>query len=73
MAHPQQKSLNTSTSSSSTSTKPKINVKFGYVLEGSNVRRYRVEERTPDGFIVGQYGVLNNQNAFLRGVRYTAD
>jgi len=51
----------------------KSNLKFGYVLEGSNVRRYRVEERTPDGFIVGEYGVLNNQNAFLRGVRYTAD
>lgn len=47
--------------------------KFGYVIEGANVRKYRVEERTSDGYIVGEYGVLNNQNAFLRGVRYTAD
>jgi len=47
--------------------------KFGYVLEGADVRRYRVEERTPDGFIVGEYGVLNHDNRFLRGVRYTAD
>lgn len=51
----------------------KTGKKFGYVIEGANVRKYRVEERTPDGYIVGEYGVLNNQNAFLRGVRYTAD
>jgi hypothetical protein len=27
--------------------------KFGYVVEGRNFRKYRVEEKTPDGFIVG--------------------
>jgi pyruvate/2-oxoglutarate dehydrogenase complex dihydrolipoamide acyltransferase (E2) component len=47
--------------------------KFGYVLDSSDVRKYRVEERTPDGYIVGEYGVINHDNGFLRGVRYTAD
>lgn len=27
--------------------------KFGYVVEGRNFRKYRVEEKTADGFIVG--------------------
>lgn len=47
--------------------------RFGYVLNGSKLKKYRVEERTPDGFIVGEYGVLNQNNGMLRGVRYTAD
>lgn len=48
--------------------------KFGYVVEGRNYRKYRVEEKTPDGFIVGEYGVVNNNDGSpLRGVRYTAD
>ncbi|CAL8116822.1 unnamed protein product [Orchesella dallaii] len=64
---------NTNNEETSGSSQKKSGKKFGYVIEGSNVRKYRVEERTPDGFIVGEYGVLNNQNAFLRGVRYTAD
>ncbi|XP_046406010.1 extensin-like [Ischnura elegans] len=46
--------------------------KFGYVVEGRNFRKYRVEERTADGFIVGEYGVLSHEGV-LRGVRYTAD
>ncbi|XP_034187356.1 uncharacterized protein LOC117607592 isoform X1 [Osmia lignaria lignaria] len=47
--------------------------KVGYVVEGRNYRKYRVEERTPDGFIVGEYGVVSHDDGSLRGVRYTAD
>jgi hypothetical protein len=47
--------------------------KVGYVEEGQNYRKYRVEERTPDGFIVGEYGVVSHDDGSLRGVRYTAD
>ncbi|CAG9578736.1 unnamed protein product [Danaus chrysippus] len=49
------------------------NCKVGYVVEGRQFRKYRVEERTPDGFIVGEYGVVRNEDGALRGVRYTAD
>lgn len=45
----------------------------GYVVEGRNFRKYRVEEKTADGFIVGEYGVVSNDDGSLRGVRYTAD
>ncbi|KAF6212782.1 hypothetical protein GE061_010491 [Apolygus lucorum] len=48
-------------------------VKSGYVVEGQNFRKYRVEEKTPDGFIVGEYGVVSHDDGSLRGVRYTAD
>lgn len=47
--------------------------KVGYVVEGRNYRKYRVEERTSDGFIVGEYGVVSHNDGTLRGVRYTAD
>lgn len=47
--------------------------KVGYVVEGRNFKKYRVEERTSDGFIVGEYGVVSNDDGSLRGVRYTAD
>lgn len=47
--------------------------KVGYVVEGRNFRKYRVEERTSDGFIVGEYGVVSHNDGSLRGVRYTAD
>lgn len=47
--------------------------KVGFVLEGRNYRKYRVEEKTSDGFIVGEYGVVSNNDGSLRGVRYTAD
>lgn len=49
------------------------NQKVGYVVEGRNFRKYRLEERTSDGFIVGEYGVVNHDDGSLRGVRYTAD
>ncbi|XP_055625303.1 uncharacterized protein LOC129767985 [Toxorhynchites rutilus septentrionalis] len=47
--------------------------KVGYVVEGRDYKKYRVEEKTPDGFIVGEYGVLSHNDGNLRGVRYTAD
>ncbi|XP_071051526.1 nuclear transcription factor Y subunit gamma [Onthophagus taurus] len=47
--------------------------KIGYVIEGRKERRYRVEERTPDGFIVGEFGIVNHDDGLLRGVRYTAE
>lgn len=56
-----------------TPVKPDDNQKIGYVVEGRNYRKYRVEERTSDGFIVGEYGVVSNNDGSLRGVRYTAD
>ncbi|KAF5276731.1 hypothetical protein FQR65_LT03956 [Abscondita terminalis] len=52
---------------------PNDNQKVGYVVEGRNYRKYRVEERTADGFIVGEYGVVSHDDGSLRGVRYTAD
>lgn len=51
----------------------KSDQKVGYVVEGRNYRKYRVEERTADGFIVGEYGVVSHDDGSLRGVRYTAD
>lgn len=55
------------------SRKTDDNQKVGYVVEGRNYRKYRVEERTSDGFIVGEYGVVSHDDGSLRGVRYTAD
>lgn len=55
------------------SSKKDDNQKVGYVVEGRNYRKYRVEERTSDGFIVGEYGVVSHDDGSLRGVRYTAD
>lgn len=59
--------------SSSTSQDSGDGHKVGYVVEDRNYRKYRVEERTPDGFIVGEYGVVSHDDGSLRGVRYTAD
>lgn len=56
-----------------TKKKDDDNQKVGYVVEGRNYRKYRVEERTSDGFIVGEYGVVSHDDGSLRGVRYTAD
>lgn len=47
--------------------------KVAYVVEGRNYRKYRVEEKTDDGFIVGEYGVVDHNDGNLSGVRYTAD
>lgn len=56
-----------------TSSQEDPDPKVGYVVEGRNFRKYRVEEKTADGFIVGEYGVVSNDDGSLRGVRYTAD
>lgn len=61
------------TPSSSISSQDDPDPKVGYVVEGRNFRKYRVEEKTADGFIVGEYGVVSNDDGSLRGVRYTAD
>lgn len=53
--------------------KPTAKSKNGYVIEGRKERRYRVEERTSDGFIVGEFGIVNRDDGLLRGVRYTAE
>lgn len=48
--------------------------KFGVVFEGRDFRKYKVEEKTDDGFIVGEYGYLSNTDGSpIFGVRYTAD
>ncbi|XP_037029274.1 uncharacterized protein LOC119069322 isoform X2 [Bradysia coprophila] len=56
-----------------TSSQDDPDPQVGYVVEGRNFRKYRVEEKTADGFIVGEYGVVSNDDGSLRGVRYTAD
>lgn len=47
--------------------------KSSYVVEGRNYKKYRVEEETSDGFIVGEYGVFSHNDGSMRGVRYTAE
>ncbi|XP_065221814.1 uncharacterized protein LOC135846566 [Planococcus citri] len=47
--------------------------KSSYIVDNGTYRKYRVEEKTPDGFIVGEYGMVSHQDGSLRGVRYTAD
>jgi len=54
-------------------TAPDDEDKVAYVVEGRNYRKYRVEEKTDDGFIVGEYGVVDHNDGNLWGVRYTAD
>lgn len=66
-------SPNATPSTSSISSQEDPDPKVGYVVEGRNFRKYRVEEKTADGFIVGEYGVVSNDDGSLRGVRYTAD
>lgn len=62
-----------STASSTTSATAVETRKSGYVVDGKHYRKYRVEEETPDGFIVGEYGVVSHHDGTTRGVRYTAD
>lgn len=61
------------TDTSTTSTATPETRKSGYVVDGKHYRKYRVEEETPDGFIVGEYGVVSHHDGNTRGVRYTAD
>lgn len=37
-----------------------------------DAHKYLVEEKTPDGYIVGEFGVISRSSGSLRGVRYTA-
>lgn len=72
-SHDQTQGLNHETQGTSTEKCQDDNCKIGYVVEGRQFKKYRVEERTSDGFIVGEYGVVRNEDGALRGVRYTAD
>ncbi|XP_053648082.2 uncharacterized protein [Cherax quadricarinatus] len=49
------------------------NSTVGYVVEEHNISRFRLEEKTPDGFIIGEYGVVDHSTGDVNGVRYTAD
>ncbi|KAE9534441.1 hypothetical protein AGLY_008531 [Aphis glycines] len=66
-------SFTTTTTSTTTTTQAMETRKSGYVVDGKHYRKYRVEEETPDGFIVGEYGVVSHHDGTTRGVRYTAD
>ncbi|XP_060854598.1 uncharacterized protein LOC132932304 [Rhopalosiphum padi] len=61
------------TTTTTTTTQAVETRKSGYVVDGKHYRKYRVEEETPDGFIVGEYGVVSHHDGTTRGVRYTAD
>lgn len=37
-----------------------------------DAHKYLVEEKTHDGYIIGEYGVISPSSDILRGVRYTA-
>ncbi|KAK4325447.1 hypothetical protein Pmani_003974 [Petrolisthes manimaculis] len=49
------------------------NSTVGYVVEEHNLSRFRLEEKTSDGFIIGEYGVVDHTTGDVNGVRYTAD
>ena len=42
------------------------------VQEPGEGQKYLVEEKTPDGYIVGEFGVMSPSSGSLRGVRYVA-
>lgn len=66
-------STSTTTTTSTAASGTVETRKSGYVVDGKHYRKYRVEEETPDGFIVGEYGVVSHHDGTTRGVRYTAD
>lgn len=37
-----------------------------------DAHKYQVEEKTPDGYIIGEFGVISRSNDGFRGVRYIA-
>ncbi|XKL62103.1 hypothetical protein PGB90_001936 [Kerria lacca] len=68
---PESSEMNSKSYSSFTT---KINdKKSSYIVDNGTYRKYRVEQKTPDGFIVGEYGMVSHRDGSLRGVRYTAD
>ena len=42
------------------------------IQEPDEGQKYLVEEKTPDGYIVGEFGVMSPSSGSLRGVRYVA-
>lgn len=47
--------------------------RLGYTVDaGGSVRKFRYEERTPEGAIVGEFGFHKNDGV-IRGVRYSAE
>jgi len=40
--------------------------------ETADAHKYLVEDRTPNGYIVGEFGIVSRSSGSLRGVRYTA-
>lgn len=47
--------------------------RLGYTVDtGGSLRKFRYEERTPEGAIVGEFGFHKNDGV-IRGVRYTAE
>lgn len=45
--------------------------KLKYSVDDGNLKRFRYEERTPEGAIVGEFGF--HKNGVIRGVRYAAE
>ena len=41
-------------------------------ISDHDAHKYLVEEKTPDGYIVGEFGIVSRSSGNLRGVRYTA-
>ncbi|XP_076373794.1 uncharacterized protein LOC143258547 [Tachypleus tridentatus] len=48
------------------------NYKLGYSIDDGQFKKFRYEEKTPDGLIVGEFG-FHHDNGIIRGVRYTAE
>lgn len=46
--------------------------KLGYTVNEGNLKKFRYEERTPEGAIVGEFGFHKNDGV-IRGVRYSAE
>lgn len=46
--------------------------KLGYTVSEGNLKKFRYEERTPEGAIVGEFGFHKNDGV-IRGVRYSAE
>lgn len=45
--------------------------KLKYSVDDGNLKRFRYEEKTPEGAIVGEFGF--HKNGVIRGVRYAAE
>ncbi|XP_064489488.1 uncharacterized protein LOC135401172 [Ornithodoros turicata] len=54
-----------------TSSTDESGYKLGYSVDDGKLKRFRYEERTPEGAIVGEFGY--HKNGVIRGVRYAAE